>query len=103
MEEEVETGIQNGSDSETKISDEENDYLKGIYYNPRSPVAFSGFHKMYKFIKNEGKDIKPKKTKGLVKQAGSIYIPFIQLEENFRDLGCWLSPKIINGTQIQQI
>ena len=27
VEEEVETGIQNGSDSGTKISDEENDYL----------------------------------------------------------------------------
>ena len=41
VEEEVETGIQNGSDSGTKISDEENDYLKDIYYNPQSPFAFS--------------------------------------------------------------
>ena len=34
VEEEVETRIQNGSDSGTKISDEESDYLKDIYYSP---------------------------------------------------------------------
>ena len=46
VEEEVETGIRNGSDSGTKISDQENGYLKDIYYNPGSPVASSGFHKI---------------------------------------------------------
>ena len=59
----METRIQNGSDSGTKISDEESDYLKDIYYSPRSPVAFSSFQKIYKFIKQEGKNIKPKKLK----------------------------------------
>ena len=61
---EEQTGqIRNGSNSGTKISDEENDYLNGIYYNPRSPVAFSGFQRIYKFLKDEGKEIKPKKLK----------------------------------------
>ena len=62
-EQDQEIQIQNGSDSGTKISDEENDYLKDIYNNPRSPVVFSEFQKIYKLIKNEGKDIKPQKLK----------------------------------------
>ena len=44
--EEEERWIWNGSNCGTKISDEENDYLNYIYY---SPVAFSGFQKIYKF------------------------------------------------------
>ena len=63
QEQDPEIKIQTGSDSGTKISNEENNYLKDIYYNPRSPVAFSGFQKIYKFIKNEGKDIKPQTLK----------------------------------------
>ena len=43
-EREEQTGqIRNGSNSGTKISDEENDYLNGIYYNPRSPVTFKSW------------------------------------------------------------
>ena len=61
-EREEQTGqIRNGSNSGTKISDEENDYLQGIYYNPRSPVTFSGFQRMYEFLKDWGKEIKPKR------------------------------------------
>ena len=41
----------------------ENDYLNGIYYNPRSPVAFSGFQRIYKFLNYEEKEIKPRKLK----------------------------------------
>ena len=55
---------QNGSNSGTKISDEEDQILTDAYYNPRSPVTFSGMQKIYKFLKIGGIDsIKPKKLK----------------------------------------
>ena len=63
-EREEQTGqIRDGSNSGTKISDEENDYLNDIFYDPRSPVAFSGFQRIYQFLKDEEKEIKPKKLK----------------------------------------
>ena len=55
---------QNGSNSGTKISDEEDQFLTDAYYNPRSPVAFSGMQKFYKFLKMRGMDsIKLRKLK----------------------------------------
>ena len=55
---------QNGSNSGTKISDEEDQILTDAYYNPRSPVAFNGMQKIYKFLKMRGiESIKPKKLK----------------------------------------
>ena len=55
---------QNGLNSGTKISDEEDQILTDVYYNLRSPVAFSGMQKIYKFLKMKGVDsIKPRKLK----------------------------------------
>ena len=55
---------QSGSSSGTKISDEEEQILTDIYYNPRSPVAFGGIQKILKYLKSEGiETIKPKKLK----------------------------------------
>ena len=55
---------QNGSSTGTKISDEEEQILTDAYYNPRSPVAFSGIKKIHKYLKNKGiETIKPKKLK----------------------------------------
>ena len=55
---------QNGLNSGTKISDEEDRILTDVYYNLRSPVAFSGMQKIYKFLKMKGVDsIKPRKLK----------------------------------------
>ena len=55
---------QNDLNSGTKISDEEDRILTDVYYNLRSPVAFSGMQKIYKFLKMKGVDsIKPRKLK----------------------------------------
>ena len=53
---------QNGSNSGTKISDDEDQIMTDAYYN--SPVAFGGMQKIYKFLKMRGIDsITPKKVK----------------------------------------
>ena len=63
---------QNGSNSGTKISDEEEQILSNAYYNPRSPVAFSGIKKIYKYLKMKGiETIKQKKL--MVEQARGLH------------------------------
>ena len=76
---------QTGSNSGIKISDEEEKYLKDIYYNTKSPVAFSGFQKINKFIKKnkEKESITPKKLRiWLSKQEA--YTSFFPSKRRFK-------------------
>ena len=43
---------QNGSTIGIKISDDVENVLNQLLYNPRSPVAFSGVDKIYNYFKN---------------------------------------------------
>ena len=100
--EEQEKQIRNGSNSGTKISGEENDYLNDIYYNPRRPVAFGGFQIIYKFLKVEGKEIKPRKLKvWLSKQEA--YTSHYPARRKFKIPRVLVFSKIISGIQIQPI
>ena len=47
----------NGSSTGIKISDDVENVLNQLFYNPRSPVAFSGVNKLYNYLKNNKNEI----------------------------------------------
>ena len=50
----------NGSNSGIQISDEKQEYLRNLYYNTESPVAFSSLQKIFDFIKQNHNSETPK-------------------------------------------
>ena len=92
---------QNGSSIGIKISDDVENVLTQLFYNPRSPVAFSGVAKIYNYLKNnkdEFEDLKKiikERYQNVAKQTRTLYLPsnknpipsIIQSEGNSVDLG----------------
>ena len=53
---------QNGSSIGIKVSDDVKNVLNQLFYNPRSPVAFSGVDKIYNYFKNNKDEFQDFKT-----------------------------------------
>ena len=39
------------------LTQEKEDYLKGVYFNPKEPSSFSGVNKLYKYVRTHRMDI----------------------------------------------